>query len=336
MKQFEIPEFGIDQLTLVERDIPKPQHGQVLVRMRAASLNYRDLMVVKGVYNPKMRRPIVPLSDGCGVVEEVGPEVTRFRQGDRVAACFMQRWIDGPPTKEKGQSALGGAVDGVLREYGVFSEEGLVRAPGFLSDEQVAALPCAGVTAWNALFEQTPTTPGDSVLLQGTGGVSIFALQFADASGARTIITSSSDEKLVRTKQLGADDVINYRANPEWDDTARKLTCGEGVGHIVEVGGSGTLARSLRAVRVGGTVSVIGILSGGEPTVSPTQILMNSIRVQGIYVGSRAMFERLNRFLELHKIEPVIDRVFPWIEFKDALRYMESQNHFGKICLKFG
>jgi NADPH:quinone reductase-like Zn-dependent oxidoreductase len=335
MKLFEIQEFGIENLALVEREIPRPGGGEVLVRMRAASLNYRDLMAVAGVYNPKMRRPMVPLSDGSGVVEEIGPGVTRFKKDDRVAACFMQRWIDGPPNKEKAQSALGGAMDGVLREYAVFSEEGLVHVPPFLTDQEAAALPCAAVTAWHALFEHTPAVPGDTVLLQGTGGVSIFALQFAAAGGLRTIITSSSDEKLARAKNLGASETINYKTTPDWEEAARKLSAGEGVGHVIEVGGSGTFGHSLRAARMGGTVSVIGVLSGGAASVSPAQILMSSIRVQGIYVGSRAMFERMNRFIEFHRIKPVIDRVFPWTELKDALRYLESQKHFGKICLNF-
>ncbi len=310
MKQFEIQEFGIDALALVERDLPQPGFGEVRVRMRAASLNYRDWMVANGIYNPKLRRPMVPLSDGCGVVEEVGPGVTRFKAGDRVAACFMQTWIDGPPTKQKSQSALGGSIDGVLREYAVFSEDGLVRIPEFLTDEEAAALPCAAVTAWHALFEHTPAVPGDTVLLQGTGGVSIFALQFAAAAGLKAIATSSSDEKLARVRQLGAAETINYKTTPEWDEVARKLTAGEGVGHVVEVGGSGTIERSLKVVRTGGTVSVIGVLSGVEPAISPRHILMNSIRLQGIYVGSRAMFERMNRFIETQRIRPVIDRIF--------------------------
>ncbi len=335
MKFFEIQEFGIDNLALVERDTPQPGDYEVLVRMKAASLNYRDYMAVKGTYNPKMRRPMVPLSDGCGVVEELGPAVTRFKKGDRVSPCFMQKWIEGPPTKEKGASALGGAIDGVLREFAVFSEEGLVPAPPSLTDEEVAALPCAAVTAWHALFEHTPAAPGDTILLQGTGGVSIFALQFASLAGLRAIITSSSDEKLAFATKLGASETINYKRSPNWDEEARKLTKGEGVDHIIEVGGSGTMPRSLKALRMEGVISVIGVLSGGEPTVSPAPILMNSIRIQGIYVGSRAMFERMNRAIEFHRLKPVIDKIFPWTEIKEALRYMEAQQHFGKICLKF-
>lgn len=335
MKAFEIREFGIDALAETERQTPKPGPGEVLVRLLAASLNYRDLSVVKGLYNPKLKRPMIPLSDGAGIVEEIGPGVMRVQKGDRVAACFMQMWTDGPPKHEYGASALGGAIDGVLREFAVFSENGLVAVPDALSDEEAAALPCAGVTAWHALFEGAPAIPGETVLLQGTGGVSTFALQFAKAAGLRTILTSSSDEKLARAKQLGADETVNYKSSPEWDQEARKLTGGAGVDRIVEVGGSGTMPRSLRAIRTNGVISVIGVLSGREATVSPTGILMNSVRLHGIYVGSRAMFERMNRAIEQHKIRPVVDRVFPWTEIREALRYMEGQQHFGKICLRF-
>jgi NADPH:quinone reductase-like Zn-dependent oxidoreductase len=335
VKSFEVQEFGIDKLALVDHETPRPGSGEVLVRLTAASLNYRDYMVVQGTYNPKLKRPMVPLSDGTGVVEEVGSGVARFKKGDRVAACFMQKWIDGPVNREKAASALGGAIDGVLREFAVFSEQGLVSVPGVLADEEAAALPCAAVTAWHALFEDTPRAPGDTVLIQGTGGVSIFALQFAKAAGLRTILISSSDEKLARAKELGAHETINYKTNPKWEEKVRELTNGEGVDHVVEVGGSGTMPRSLRAVRMAGVISVIGALSGGDPTVSPVPILMNSIRVQGVYVGSRAMFERMNRAIELHSIKPVIGKVFKWTEAREALHYMEKQQHFGKICLRF-
>lgn len=335
MKAFEIQQFGIENLTLVDRDIPRPGPGEVLVKLRAASLNYRDYMAVGGAYNPKMRRPIIPLSDGAGVVEEIGSGVTRFQNGDRVAAIFMQTWIDGPPTKEKGSSALGGSLDGVACEYAVFSEQGLVSVPSSLSFEEAATLPCAAVTAWHALFEHSHPVPGTSVLLQGTGGVSIFALQFAAAAGLRSIITSSSDDKLSRARKLGVHETINYKTNPDWDEPARKMTGGEGVDRVIEVGGSETMPRSLRAVKTGGTISVIGVLSGRDPTVSPAALLMNSIRMQGIYVGSRAMFERMKEAIELHRIKPVIDKTFEWTDLKQALRHMESRSHFGKICLKF-
>jgi NADPH:quinone reductase-like Zn-dependent oxidoreductase len=336
MKVFEVRAFGIDQLAQAERETPRPRSREVLVRLKAASLNYRDLMVVEGRYNPNLKRPMVPLSDGMGVVEEVGPEVTRFQKGDRVAACFMQSWIDGPPKHEHGASALGGSVDGVLREYAVFSEEGLVRVPDSLTDEEAATLPCAAVTAWNALFESVPPVPGETVLLQGTGGVSIFALQFAKAAGLKTILTSSSEEKIKRARQLGADFTIDYQQTPNWEEEVRKLTDGRGVDRIIEVGGSGTLQRSLKAIRTYGLISVIGVLSGGmEPAISPASVLMNSVRLYGIYVGSRAMFERMLRAIEQHRIKPVIDRVFPWTSIRDALHYMKSQQHFGKICLTF-
>jgi len=335
MKVCEIQEFGIDQLAFAERAITRPTGNQVLVKMAAASLNFRDYLMVGGKYNPKLKRPMVPLSDGAGIVEEVGPDVTRFKPGARVAGCFFQTWLEGPPTREKAGSALGGAIDGVLSEYRTFSEDGLVLVPEHLTFEEAAALPCAAVTAWHALFEHAPLSPGDAVLLQGTGGVSIFALQFAVAAGLRVIITSSSDEKLQRAKALGAHELINYKETPEWDVEARRLTAGEGVGKVIEVGGSDTMPRSLRAVRTVGSVSVIGVLSGVEPAISPTALLMNSLQMQGIYVGSRLMFERMNRAVTLHKIKPVVDKTLAWTEIKDALRYMESAQHFGKICLTF-
>src|SRR4051812_22094877 len=335
MKQFEIIEFGIDRLKLSETDVPRPGPGQVLVRITTASLNFRDLRVVQGTYNPRLKRPMRPLSDGAGVVEEVGPGAERWRKGDRVAGIFMQKWMDGPITREKWNSALGGAMQGVLGEYVVFPEDGLVPVPPGLSDEEAACLPCAAVTAWHALFESEPAVPGQTVLVQGTGGVSVFALQFARAAGLRTIVTSSSDEKLERVRAMGAAETVNYKKTPEWEETARKLTDAVGVDNVIEVGGSDTLPKSLKAVRTGGLVSVIGLLSGAQSTVAPTSILMNSIRVQGIYVGSRWMFERMNRAIEFHEIKPVIDRVFPWTEFPAALRYMEKQQHLGKICLRF-
>lgn len=335
MRLFEIQQFGIESLVLTEREKPKPGYGQVLVRITAASLNYRDLMMVKGAYNPNLKRPMVPLSDGAGVVEETGPGVTRFKAGDRVCGIFFQTWIDGPPTRKHFQSALGGAIDGIAAEYVVFDQDGLVPTPEILSDIEAATLPCAGVTAWHALFEHTRPAPGESVLIQGTGGVSTFALVFARAAGLRAIVTSSSDEKLGRARELGAEEGINYKTTPEWQEETRKLTDGEGIDHIVEVGGKDTLPRSLKAIRPGGAISVIGVLSGRDASIGPGEILSSSARVQGIYVGSRAMFERMNKALAQHQIRPVIGKVFPFPEFKEALQYMESAQHFGKICLKW-
>jgi NADPH:quinone reductase-like Zn-dependent oxidoreductase len=335
LKVFEIQEFGIDHLAFVDRQKPTPGSGQVLVRMLAASLNYRDYMMVGGTYNPRLKRPLVPLSDGVGIVEEVGSGVSRVKVGDRVAASFFQKWIEGPPSKEKTSSALGGSIDGVACEYALFSEDGLVQAPASLSDEEVATLPCAAVTAWHALFGHAGMVPGDTVLLQGTGGVSIFALQFAVLAGLRTIITSSHDEKLAHARKLGAHETINYKTTPDWQEVARKLTGGNGVDHVIEVGGSDTLARSLKALRVYGAISVIGVLGGAEAAVAPTPLLVLSARVQGIFVGSRSMFEQMNKAIEFHKMKPVVDKTFAFAELKEALRYMESQKHFGKICLKF-
>lgn len=338
MKLFEITKekgFGLDALTLAERAEPKPGHGEALVKVKAASLNYRDLLVVKGFYNPKMPLPRIPFSDGAGEVVEVGEGVTRVKPGDRVAAIFMQTWIDGGLTDGKAKSALGGGVDGMLAEYVVLHEEGLVKVPEHLSDEEAATLPCAAVTAWNGLITQGNLKAGDTVLVQGTGGVSIFALQFAKMTGARVIATSSSDEKLERVKQLGASDCINYKENPDWDKTARQLTGGVGVDHVVEVGGSGTLNRSLSAVRMGGHVSMIGVLTGGGGEIKTGSILMKNLKLQGIYVGSREMFEAMNSAIALHKLRPVIDRVFPFEETREALKHMESGAHFGKIVVRY-
>lgn len=335
MKAFEIQEFGLDKLALVEREKPSPGPGQALVKMTAASLNYRDYMMVLGAYNPRLKRPLIPLSDGAGVVEDVGAGVTRVKKGDRVAPIFFQKWIEGPPSREKNGSALGGSTNGVASEYAVFSEDGLVHAPASLSDEEVASLPCAAVTAWHALFGHSGMVPGDTVLLQGTGGVSIFALQFAVMAGLRTIITSSSDEKLSRARQLGAHETINYKSTPNWEEVARKLTGGQGVDHVIEVGGADTLAKSIKALRTYGAISVIGVLGGSEAAITPTSILTSSARIQGIFVGSRSMFEQMNRAIEFHNLKPVVDKAFAFAELKDALLCMESQKHFGKICLKF-
>lgn len=336
MKAFEIQEFGIHNLALAERETPQPGPYEALVRLKAASLNYRDLMVAEGHYNPKLKRPIVPLSDGTGVVETVGERVTRVRVGDRVAGIFMQTWLDGACDRDKANSALGGAIDGVLSEFRIFHEDGLVHVPDRLSFVEAAALPCAGVTAWHALFEEAPAKPGDTVVIQGTGGVAIFALQFATIAGMRPIVLSSSDEKLHRARELGAAHTINYKKETdwEWEKAVLSLFPG-GVDYVIELGGADTIARSLKAVRMGGQVAVIGILGGVGPSVNPRPILMNSIRMQGIYVGSRSMFERMNHAIDLHAIHPVVDRVFPWLDAKEAMKYMQSQTHFGKVALTF-
>jgi NADPH:quinone reductase-like Zn-dependent oxidoreductase len=334
MKVWEIRGgFGLEALRPAERPVPEPGHGEVLLKLRATSLNYRDLLVVKGQYNPKLPLPRVPVSDGVGEVVAAGPGVTRVKQGERVAGIFMPRWLDGELTEEGARSALGGLVDGLLAEYAVLSEEGVVSVPEHLSDEEAATLPCAGVTAWNALMRLGRVGPGDSVLVQGTGGVSLFALQFARLAGARVLATSSRDDKLERVLALGASDGVNYKTTPEWGERVRELTGGRGVDHVVEVGGAGTLPQSLRAVRLGGHVSLIGVLSGyGQ--VNPLPVLMKQVCVQGVFVGPRAAFESMNRAVALHKMRPVVDRVFPFDQAVEALRYLESGAHFGKVVIR--
>jgi NADPH:quinone reductase-like Zn-dependent oxidoreductase len=334
MRAYRIHEFGgPDSLRLEELPDPKAGAGQVVVRVRATSLNFRDLMVAKGIYSRNLPLPMIPFSDAAGEVAVVGAGVTRFKPGDRVAAIFMQSWLAGGLTEAAGKSALGGAIPGVLAESVTFDEDGLVRIPAHLSFEEAATLPCAAVTAWHALMEGASIVPGDTVLVQGTGGVSIFALQFAHLAGARVIATSSSDAKLERVRMLGAAEGINYKTTPDWDARARDLTGGRGVDHIVEVGGAGTLGKSLRAVRPGGRISLIGVLTGaGE--MNPLPILMKGVCVQGIFVGSRAMFEAMNRAIALHELRPIIDRVFPFEEAAAALRFLESGTHFGKIVMR--
>ena len=333
MKAFEIQNtFGLDSLTLTEQSEPSPGSGQVLIKLRAASLNYRDLVTVKGLYNPKQPLPLIPLSDGVGEVIAVGENVTRVKTGDRVAGTFFQKWLCGTITQEKAQSALGGAVSGLLAEYVVLHEDGVIHLPEHLTDEEAATLPCAAVTAWNALIISGNVKAGDTVLIQGTGGVSLFALQFAQLVGARVIATSSSDEKLERVRQMGATETINYKQTPDWGKKAYEIT--GGVDHVVEVGGAGTLNESLKAVTHGGQISLIGVLTGGKGEISTAAILMKNVRVQGIYVGSREMFEDMNKAIALHKIRPVCDRVFPLESARAALEYMESGKHFGKICIQ--
>jgi NADPH:quinone reductase-like Zn-dependent oxidoreductase len=334
MKYIELPRFGVDALTVREKDVPRPGPNEVLVRVHANSLNYRDLRVVQGQYDAKMSLPRVPLSDMAGEVVETGSDVTRFQNGDRVAGIFMQNWIAGPVNESHGASALGGAIDGVLSEYVVLNENGLVSFPEQLSYEQAATLPCAAVTTWNALMVADQIKPGQTVTVQGTGGVSIFALQFALAAGARVIATSSSDEKLDRVRKMGASDGINYRETPQWSRGVKKVTGGRGADHVVEVGGAGTFPQSLQAVRTGGHISMIGILSGVSGEVPIALVLHKSVNVHGIYVGSREMFEAMNRAIALHKIEPVIDRVFGMEEIGEALKHMESGSHFGKIVIR--
>lgn len=328
--------FGLESLHVATRPDPRPGPGQALLRMHAASLNYRDLMTVRGDYNPRQPLPLIPCSDGAGEVVEVGPEVDRVRIGDRVTPIFAQRWLAGSPTPEELRSTLGGPLDGTLAEFMALDAAGLVHVPDHLSYEQAATLPCAALTAWSALVTHGGLKAGDSVLVQGTGGVSMFALQFARLFGARAIVTSSSDEKLARARELGAVETINYRTTPDWGKRARELAGGTGVDHVVEVGGSGTLTQSLAAVAAGGSISVIGVLSGAEARLSIVPILMKSVRIQGIFVGHREGFTAMNLAIAASRLEPVIDRVFPLDEIRPAFDTMAAGGHFGKICIRVG
>lgn len=331
MKLWQISTFGIDSLEFTNRHEPTPGHGEVKVKIHAVSFNYRDLLMVKGIYNPKLKVPRVPCSDGAGEIVAVGDGVTAWKPGDRVAGIFMQNWIDGPATPAKTKGALGGDIDGMLAESVVLRESGLISIPEHLSFEEAATLPCAAVTAWNALAVAN-LKPGATVLVQGTGGVSIFALQFARTMGMRVLGTSSGNEKLDRAHALGLDAGVNYRKIPEWDAWVLDQTGGEGVDLVVEVGGVGTLPRSLRALRMGGTIAQIGVLtSQAEPLPLPL-ILHKQARIRGIYVGSRADFEDMNRSIVLAKLRPAVES-FPWTETLDVLHRIEAGTHFGKLAV---
>jgi NADPH:quinone reductase-like Zn-dependent oxidoreductase len=340
MRAFQVTQFGLEYLRHVELPEPVVTPGTVLIRVHAVSLNYRDLMVVKGQYNPKMQLPRIPCSDGAGEVVAVGDGVERLKPGDRVCGIFMQRWLDGPLTAEKSKAALGGDIDGMLAEYVLLSEEGVVRFPEHLSYEEAATLPCAGVTAWNALhYAGNPARPlhlGETVLIQGTGGVSIFALQFAKLAGARVIGTSSSEEKLARVYSMGLSAGCNYRERPEWSRWVTEVTDGLGADRIIEVGGADTFGQSLRAARVEGLVAQIGVLSGATSSdpIALTPILHKQLRVQGIYVGSRAMFEQMNVAIAKAGLRPVVDQMFAFEEARDAFAHMQSAGHFGKIVIR--
>lgn len=333
MKTYEITEpRGIDSLKLTERAMPKPGPGEVLMRVRAVSLNYRDLAIIRG-HLGMMKRPLVPVSDGAGEVVEVGAGVADWKKGDRAAAIFTQGWLAGQPFAGMYATSLGGGIDGMLAEHVVLKATGLVRIPEYLSFAEAATLPCAAVTSWNALVTEGRLQAGDCVLVMGTGGVSIFALQIAKMHGARVIATSSSDAKLERLREMGAAEVVNYKTTPNWDERVLELTGGAGVDHVVEIGGAGTLPKSIKAVKTGGVVSLIGILAGAGQ-IDPMPLLLKNARLQGILVGSREMFEAMNRAMAANNLHPIIDRVFPFDQAPAAYRYLESGAHFGKVCIE--
>jgi NADPH:quinone reductase-like Zn-dependent oxidoreductase len=317
---------------------PTPGRGQILVRVRAVSLNQRDMSVTRGQYGGSGGGAMVgkvPLSDGAGEVVAVGAGATRFRVGDRVAGIFFARWMDGRRNADTMASARGGAtMDGMLSEFVAGDESGFVKVPDYLTYEEAATLPCAGVTAYRALFVEGRLKKGEFVLLEGTGGVSTFGLQFAAAAGARPIITSSSDDKIAKVKAMGAFGTANYRTNPEWQKEVRTLTGGEGVAHVLEVGGRDTLPRAIEALAYDGHIALIGGLSGFASDVPAGRLLGMGARVSGIYVGSRADFEAMNRFMAEHKIRPIIDRVFPFEEAPQAFDFMDNGSYLGKIVIK--
>ncbi len=332
VKAFELhPEEGFAALKPVERERPKVGPGDVRVRVRAVSLNYRDLMVARGA--KKRAKPIVPASDGAGEVVEIGSEVKRLSIGDRVAAAFFPTWLDGSLQEEHHANALGGSLDGMLAEEVVLPERAWVKIPARYSFEQASTLPCAGVTAWHALFEAATVRPGETILVQGGGGVSTFALQLARAAGAHVIATSSSPEKRARFQQMGASAVIDYTADTKWGDTARAAAGNGGADLIVEVGGAGTFDQSIASLRYGGRMSLLGILAGTQGPINTYAIFHKNIRIRGVYVGSVAMFERLVRVLDRSNVDPVIDQIFPFEETRAAYEHLASGKHFGKVVI---
>lgn len=336
MKAFQITEpTGLDALRQVEMRQPQAGPGEILVRIHACSINYRDLAMPRGGYQRNDKTPLIPFSDGAGEVVEVGSDVTEFTVGDRVAGCFFDDWDIGIPTEAQFRTARGGGIDGVLAEYVVFRERGAVKIPMGYSYQEAACLPCAAVTAWHALTRAN-TKPGQTVLTLGTGGVSIIAIQLAKAFGARVIATSSSDAKLARARELGADETVNYVDTPDWDEAVRELTGGLGVDNVIEVGGAGTLEKSFNAAKLGGTISLIGVLTGKAESPNPSSLMRNLQTMNGIYVGSRTMFQQLVATIELHGIKPLIDKQIPFDDAREAYEYIVQGRHMGKIVVNVG
>ncbi|HET7097355.1 MAG TPA: NAD(P)-dependent alcohol dehydrogenase [Casimicrobiaceae bacterium] len=335
MKAAVLESLGLDNLSVKDVAEPRPGPHDVLLRMRAASLNFRDLVVIEGGYASQQKRSdLILLSDGAGEVVAVGDAVRQFKTGDRVLGCFFQSWDDGPPTAERLRSGLGGLLDGVACEYRALPACGVMRLPDYLTWTEAASLPCAALTAWSAVVGETATKPRDVVVTQGTGGVSLFALQFAVACGARVIATSSSDAKLARLAELGANERINYRQVVEWGRDVVERTAGRGADLVVEVGGAQSLTQSLRAVRVGGAIALIGVLSGGRAELNLGPVVTRHVRMLGVTVGSRARLAEMIGAMNAKQIRPVVDRVFPLAEIREALLYLKAGKHFGKVCIE--
>jgi NADPH:quinone reductase-like Zn-dependent oxidoreductase len=333
MKSYLVkPGSGIENIQLSEIEKPILQPGKLLLKMLAWSLNYRDLLVAGGQYGPGLPSPLIPISDGVGEIIESSTELGEFKIGQRVALSFFPDWQDGPITAPKTKKSLGGTTQGLLSEFITCSPSEIVSVPQFLSNEEAATLPCAALTAWNALFETATSSPEKKVLTIGSGGVSIFAIQFAKSAGYKTVAVSRSLQHLNRLKELGLDEGIESSSNPKWGDTIRKSSFGE-VDHAIELGGANTLPQSIKATRVGGEISLIGVLAGNEAEFNPLPIIMKSIKLQGIFVGSIAMFNRMNLAIEENKITPVIDKVFKFENAHNAFAYMAKGNHFGKVCI---
>ena len=337
MKAYQIrDEWSLEHIELVEIPKPSPGPGEVLVEMKASSLNYRDMVVANRGYGSKTGNlPLIPVSDGVGIVRELGDGVSRVAIGDRICPLFMQGWISGPPNRERLSTTLGGPIDGVMAEFRCFPQDSVSKVPEELTDLEASTLPCAALTAWSALVEEGKLQPGESVLIQGTGGVSLFALQFAKICGARCILISGSNEKMKRAQELGADEVLNYQDLPEWGKRVRDFSGGEGVDHIVEVGGPETLPQSLRAIRPGGTISMIGVLSGSEMKAQLGLIVTRQIRLQGITVGHRDGFEAMASAINASGMKPIVDQVYPFTSLPEAMHSLSEAKHFGKICLEF-
>lgn len=336
MKVYTTLGDGIDRLKLNELPLPKLKTNEVLVKMTAVSLNYRDLLVIKGIESWKPAAPRIPISDGVGEIVALGEGVSRFKTGDRVAGIFLPKWLGGELTQEKYVSPLGGAAaDGVLAEYVSFDEQAVVKIPDNLSGEEAATLPVAALTAWHAVARRSRIQPGETVLIQGTGGVALFATQFVHAIGGLPLVISSSDEKLEKTKKLGASSTVNYKRFPDWEEQILELTSGKGVDHVIETVGGENLNRSLNAVKLSGTISFIGLIAGLSAPINTYQFVTKNVRLHGIETGSREMFEEMNRFIEENRLKPVIDKTFALSEIQEALKYLESGRHFGKIAVKF-